>query len=263
MNKPEPGAGEAALARVRVVLADTIHPGNIGAAARALKVMGLARLVLVNPQQAPDAQARAMAMGADDVLGAAPTYASLDAALAGTTLAIALSVRRRDLSPVVLDVRDAARAAIDEAARGGEVALVFGNEISGLSNDAVLRCQRVARIPTGPDFSSLNLAAAVQVVAYEVHRAAMAVELPPPARTPLATHEEREGLFAHLEASLRQAGFLDPGNPRRVMQRLRRLFERTQLESQEVNILRGMLSAWDERPRRGPVTRRRARPRES
>lgn len=243
--------GEPALARIRLVLADTIHPGNIGAAARALKVMGLRRLVLVAPQRYPDAQARAMAMGADDVLAAAQVCTDFGEALAGSTLAIALTARRRDLSPPVLDARDGARLAVDEASAGGEVAFVFGNEIAGLSNDAVLRCQRVVRIATDPGFSSLNLAAAVQVVAYEVRRAAVAVELPPPARTPLATHEEREAFFAHLETSLRQSGFLDPGNPRRVMQRLRRLFERTQLESQEVNVLRGMLSAWDERPRRG------------
>lgn len=243
--------GDARLARVRVVLSHTTHPGNIGAAARALKAMGLARLALVNPRHFPDPQAEAMAVGADDVLAAAGVCASLDEALAGATLAIALTARRRDLSPLALDVRDAARLAVEEAASGGEVAYVFGTEMSGLSNDEVIRCQRVAHIATNPDFSSLNLAAAVQIVAYETRVALLGGVAPDPGRTPPATHEELEGLFAHLETSMVRSGFLDPHNPRRLLERLRRLLGRARPESQEVNILRGMLTAWDEGPR-GP-----------
>lgn len=240
--------GEAALARVRVVLSHTTHPGNIGAAVRALKTMGLARLYLVKPRFFPDPQAEAMAAGADDLLAATRVCASLDDALAGTTLAIALTARRRDLSPLALDVREAAQLAIAEAGGGGEVAFVFGTEMSGLSNEEVIRCQRVAHIATSPAFSSLNLAAAVQVVAYETRVAAVRGAVTETERTPLATHEEVEGLFAHLEASMARSGFLDPRNPRRLMERLRRLFGRARLESQEVNILRGMLTAWDEGP---------------
>ncbi|HSD42214.1 MAG TPA: RNA methyltransferase [Burkholderiales bacterium] len=246
----DPGApdGATALARVRIVLSHTTHPGNIGAAARALKTMGLARLVLVNPRHFPDPQAEAMAVGADDVLGAARVCASVDEALAGTTLAIALTARRRDLSPLALDARDAARLAAAEAAGGGEVAFVFGTEMSGLSNEDVIRCQRVAHIAASPAFSSLNLAASVQVVAYETRVAAVGGAAVEAERTPAATHEEVEGFFAHLEASVIRSGFLDSHNRRRLMERLRRLFGRVRLESQEVNILRGMLSAWDQGP---------------
>jgi len=135
MSGPATTEPETALARVRVVLSHTTHPGNIGAAARALKTMGLARLVVVNPRQFPDVQATAMAVGADDVLDAARVCASLDEALAGTTLAIALTARRRDLSPLALDLRAAGGLAATEAVSGGEVAFVFGTEMSGLSNE--------------------------------------------------------------------------------------------------------------------------------
>ena len=236
---------ETALARVRIVLSQPAQPGNIGAAARAMKTMGLSRLALVNPQTFPDTQAKAMAMGASDVLDAARICSSLDQALQGCTLAVALSARRRDLSPIVLDAREAAQLAVAEAAAGGEVAFVFGTEVSGLSNDEVIRCQRVACIATDPAFSSLNLAAAVQVIAYETRLAAVAPATCATERTPAATHEELEHLYAHLEASLIKSGFLDPVKSRRVMERLRRLFGRARLESQEVNVLRGMLSAWD------------------
>ena len=250
MSGPGTSGAEAALARVRVVLSHTTHPGNIGAAARALKTMGFARLAVVNPRRFPDPQATAMAVGADDVLDAALVCASLDEALAGATLAIALTARRRDLSPLALDLRAAGALAATEAASGGEVAFVLGTEMSGLSNEEVLRCQRVAHIAANPAFSSLNLAAAVQLVAYETRVALLGGAVPEPERTPPATHAEIEGLFAHLEASVVQSGFLDPDNRRRLMERLRRLFGRARLESQEVNILRGMLAAWDQGPHR-------------
>jgi tRNA/rRNA methyltransferase len=251
MRNAEAADPQAVLARVRVVLSHPTQPGNIGAAARALKTMGLGRLVLINPRRFPDPQATAMAMSATDVLAGAQLCGSLDEALAGATLAIALSARRRDLSPIVLDARQAAQLAVTEAAAGGEVAFVFGTEVSGLSNDEVIRCQRVASIASDPGFSSLNLAAAVQVVAYETRFAAVGPATFPTQRTPPASHEELERLFAQLEASLTKSGFLDPGNPRRVMERLRRLFGRARLESQEVNVLRGMLSSWDDGPQ-GP-----------
>ena len=240
----------AALGRVRVVLSHTTHPGNIGAAARALKTMGLRRLVLVEPRHFPDPQAEAMAVGADDVLADARVCPTLDAALAGTTLAIALTARRRDLSPLATDARIAAELAVAEAHAGGEVAFVFGTEMAGLSNEDVLKCQRVAHIVADPAFSSLNLAAAVQVMAHEVRMAAAGPGTVATERTPPATFEEVEGLFAHLETSMVASGFLDPYNPRRLMERLRRLFGRARLESQEVNILRGMLAAWDAAARR-------------
>ncbi len=239
------GDPSAGLARVRVVLARTTHPGNIGAAARAMKTMGLHRLALVSPRRFPDPQADAMATGADDILGAARVCASLEEALAGTTLAIALTARRRELAPPALDARDAAGLAAAESARGGEVALVFGTEMSGLANDELLRCQRVAHIATSRSYSSLNLAAAVQVMAYELHRAAAGPVAPPTERFDPATFEDAEGFYAHLERNLVASGFLDPANPGRALERLRRLFGRTRLEREEIRLLRGILTAWD------------------
>ena len=233
------------LARMRIVLVRTTHPGNIGGAARAMKTMGLARLVLVAPRHFPDPQADAMATGADDLLARAQVCATLDEALAGTTLAIALTARRRELSPHAVDARAAAALAVAEAAAGGAVAFVFGTEMSGLANDEVLKCQRVAHIATSPDYSSLNLAAAVQVVAYEARVAALGPAILAKDRFDAATFEAIEGFYAHLERNLLRSGFLDPASPRRLMERLRRLFGRGRLEQEEVNILRGILSSWD------------------
>jgi tRNA/rRNA methyltransferase len=246
MNGSDTSAQDVLLGRVRVILSHTTKPGNIGAAARAMKTMGLTRLILVRPTHFPHREAVFMAAGAADMLDTVQVRENLDEALKGTTLAIALSARRRDLSPIILDVRAAAEQAVVEAAAGGEVALVFGTEVSGLSNEEVLRCQRVARIGTSPAFSSLNLAAAVQVVAHEVRYAAVGGGAYISERTPAAMHQELEGFFAHLESSLSKTTFLDPGKPRRVLEKARRLFGRARLESQEVNILRGMLTAWDE-----------------
>jgi tRNA/rRNA methyltransferase len=239
------GGEPAALARVRVVLVRTTHPGNIGGTARAMKTMGLAHLVLVAPRHFPDPQAEAMATGADGLLARAQVCATLDEALAGTTLAIALTARRRELSPHALDARAAAELAIGEAAGGGEVAFVFGTEMSGLSNDEVLKCQRAAHIATSAEYSSLNLAAAVQVVAYEARVAALGPANVGNERFEAASFEEVEGFYAHLERNLEASGFLDPASPRRLMERLRRLFGRGRLEKEEVNILRGILSSWD------------------
>lgn len=235
----------ASFARMRVVLVRTTHPGNIGGAARAMKTMGLARLALVAPRRFPDPQAEAMATGADDLLARAQVSATLDEALAGTTLAIALTARRRELSPHAIDARAAAALAVAEAAGGGEVAFVFGTEMSGLANDEVLKCQRVAHITTSPAYSSLNLAAAVQVMAYEARVAALGSAVAANDRFEAASFEDIEGFYAHLERNLVASGFLDPANPRRLMERLRRLFGRGRLEKEEVNILRGILSSWD------------------
>ncbi|MCC6474212.1 MAG: RNA methyltransferase [Burkholderiales bacterium] len=241
-----PGIG----CRVQVVLHRPSHPGNMGAAARAMKAMGLTRLTLVAPRRPPDREARALAAGAGDVLACARLCASLDEALLGTSLAIAFSARSRELSYRPIDVR-AACVEASSVARGAQVALVFGNETAGLTNADVLKCHRLAQIPSDPVHGSLNLAAAVQIAAYELRIAAFAcsAENPPvEAQAPgLATAGELERLYAHLESSLRETGFLDSGKPKRLMERLRRLFGRAGLEGAEVNILRGMLSAWDER----------------
>ena len=234
------------LSRIRVVLAQPSHPGNIGAAARAMKTMGLRRLYIVRPRRALDEQARAMSANAVDVLDRAVICATLDEALSDTTLQIAFSARPRELSHPALAAREAAAEAVG-GARSQEVALVFGNELAGLANDEVLRCNRLAYIPADPACSSLNLAAAVQVVAYEVRLAAGAaggVRQAPEAE--FARHEDVESFYAHLERSLYASGFLHPEYPRRLMERLRRLFGRIRLEKDEVNILRGMLTQWDQ-----------------
>jgi len=239
-----------ALSRIRIVLSHPSHPGNVGAAARAMKTMGLGRLYLVCPKSFPDPEAWALAAGAIDVLDSARVCASLDEALAGTTLAVAMSARPRDISHPPLEARAAAQELVRSAQRE-EAALVFGNETAGLDNDEVLKCNRLARIPVVADYASLNLAQAVQVMAYEVRLAAIGQAPDPGGVAPhapgeTARHEEVENFHAHLERSLRASGFLDPKNPRRLMERLRRLFARARLEKEEVNILRGMLSAWDQ-----------------
>jgi tRNA/rRNA methyltransferase len=244
---PSMAESEQPLARVRIVLSHPSHPGNIGASARAMKTMGLGELHLVAPRRFPDAEATALASGADDVLDAARVHATLDDALAGTTLAFALTARRRDLSHPASDVRAAAGEAVSS---GATVAFVFGTEMSGLSNDEVIRCDRLAHIPARPGFSSLNLAQAVQIVCYEL-RMALDAAIPVATRYPRASHEDLEALYAHLEASVLASGFLDPGNPRRFMERMRRMFGRAALEREEVHLLRGMLAAWDAARRKG------------
>jgi tRNA/rRNA methyltransferase len=239
----------AALARIRVVLCEPSHPGNIGAAARALKTMGLARLELVRPRLYPHPDADARATGALDVLQAARCHETLDQALTAASLVCGLSARRRDLTPEVADARAAARE-IAAHARDGEAALVFGTERVGLSTDALSRCQRLVRIPANPAYPSLNLAASVQVMAYELRCACMeagaAAQPQGSIHTP-ASHEEIERLVAHLERTMRATGFLHPDRPGRLVQRMRRLLARARPESEEVAILRGFLRSVSER----------------
>lgn len=231
--------------RFRFVLCQTTHPGNIGAAARALKTMGFSRLVLVQPRQFPSDDATARAAGADDLLQQADVCPTLSHALNGATLTIGLTARRRDLSHPMLSLRDMAVSLPQEVQAQGEVALVFGTEMSGLSNAELDLCQRLVHIPTDPTFSSLNLASAVQLVAYELRHALTQgdVLLPQVREYPLANHEELEQYYQHLERVLRSSGFLNPNHPGRLMIRLRRLFSRARVEREEVNILRGILKS--------------------
>lgn len=239
----------SALDRVRVVLSRPSHPGNIGAAARAMKTMGLSRLWLVSPASFPDPVAEARASGAGDVLASAHVVDSLQEALSGTVLAAALTARRRDLSLARLGPR-AAAAELVQWVQGtrGEVALVFGNEASGLSNEELGLCALPVTIPTSPAYPSLNLGAAVQLMCYELRLAAMPQggdTLPVEPLPEPASHDEIEHFFAHLESSIVASGFLDPAKPRRLMPRLRRLFGRSRLEKEEIAILRGILSSFD------------------
>lgn len=228
---------------IRIVLSHTSHPGNIGAAARAMKTMGLGSLYLVNPRHFPDPQADAMSAGADDVLRNAVVCASVDEALQGCTFVAALTARLRDISHEVLTPREA-MPLLARHATTGPVALLFGTEMSGLTNEETSKSHALVRIPANPEYSSLNLAAAVQVVCYELAIATeyagldlQQLEVEP------AKHEEVERYFVHLEEVLAEIEFFNTKRPNKLMQKLRRLYARARLEHEEVNILRGILSA--------------------
>jgi tRNA/rRNA methyltransferase len=243
MNPASPSA--AALARVRIVLVRTTHPGNIGAAARAMWTMGLRKLVLVMPERFPDPEATALATGAAEVLAGARIVTSLDEAIAGCALAAGLSARPRAFAGRVLPIREAANEVVERAVEG-DVALVFGTEMSGLSNAELAQCGIAATIPANPDYPSLNLAAAVQVAAYELRIAAGEHRVWAAPRFSRATHDEIEALYAHASNTLTALRFLNPAQPKRLLPRLRRLFGRARLEREEVNILRGILARVDQ-----------------
>lgn len=235
------------LARIRFVLVEPSHPGNIGAAARAMKTMGLARLSLIRPHQYPNAEATARASGADDVLAQAQVCEGLEEALAGCRLVLGTSARPRNLEWPTLTPRECAARVAQEQISGGEVAVLFGRERSGLTNAELERCHFRVHIPSNPEYSSLNLAAAVQILAYEmalVQPVGGAVAEPPEEEgEAVADPVEVERLFEHFQAALVDIDFLNPDNPRQLMRRLRRLFGRTRLLITEVNILRGILTA--------------------
>lgn len=235
MNIPTP------LANIRVVLVETSHPGNLGAAARAMKVMGLSDLALVNPKCTIDDEARARASGAVDVLDHARIHTCLDAALADVALAAACTSRRRDLPHPAYTPRQAAPQLLGVAATQ-TVALVFGSETFGLSNEHLAKCRWLLNIPSNPDYSSLNLGSAVQVVSYELRSSLDDTTLALP-EFELATQGAEQALITELEKTLIDLGFLNPANPKRLMPRLRRFFAKAGLEKDEVAIWRGVLGA--------------------
>jgi TrmH family RNA methyltransferase len=223
---------------LRIVLCRPSHPGNIGAAARAMKTMGITDLRLVAPPRPPASQDEWMATHAADVLAAARSHATLAEAIADCAAAFALSARPREWSPQVLDLRAAAARA---AAIDAPLAFVFGNESAGLTNEELFACQFLVHIPADPAFSSLNLAQAVQVVCYEL-RLAQGATVPAMRAQKPATVADREGLYAHLEDAAAATGFMAPGS--KLRERWRRLFSRVpDLEREEVNILRGLLKS--------------------
>ena len=239
------------LHRMRIVLVEPTHPGNVGAAARAMKAMGLDRLVLVAPKRFPSAEATARAAGADDVLHEAQVVGSLDDALADCGYVLGTTARPRRIEWPVLDAREGAERAVAQAARA-PVAVVFGRESAGLTNAELDRCHALVRIPVAAHFSSLNVAAAVQILAYEMRVAAHGEDAGThdgntgerrPSRPPIATSGELEGFYRHLEAALVEVGHLDPAAPRFLMRRLRRLFNRAGPDRTEIGILRGILTA--------------------
>ena len=237
------------LNNIRVVLLNTSHPGNIGAAARAMKTMGLTRLYLVNPKLFPAAEATARASGADDVLANATVCTDLGTALAGSKLVIGASARCRSIPCSVIEPALCAEHVFTESERG-DVAILFGCERSGLSNVEIDRCQFLVQIPSNPEYGSLNLAAAVQIICYEIlviHRAHVedANGAPVPDHEPAAA-DEMERFYEHLERVLVKLDFLDPDKPRRLMRRLRRLYNRANPDENEINILRGILAATEQ-----------------
>ncbi len=209
-----------------------------------MKTMGLHHLYLINPRHFPDAQANAMSAGADDILESAVVCGSIDEALQGVVFTVAMTARLRDISIEVKTPRDAMPLLLQQAATQ-PVALLFGTEMSGLTNEEMGKARVLVNIPTDPDYSSLNVAAAVQVMSYELSVAAQSFRPVVQEQQP-APHEMAEGFFAHLEKTLHEIGFFTTQNPARMMQRLRRLYARARLEQDEINILRGILSVTTE-----------------
>jgi len=240
------------LGGIRIILSHTSHPGNIGAAARAMKTMGLTQLVLVEPKHFPDAEATARASGADDLLARARLETSIDVALSGCRLVIGASARSRSIPCPVIDPGECARKLYAESLQG-DVAILFGCEQSGLSNAEIDRCHFLVQIPTNPDYGSLNLAAAVQIICYEIRVAHLGQkEGGKEVGHAVASVDEMERFYAHLEHVLVELEFLDPRNPRHLMRRLRRLFNRARPDNNEMNILRGILSAAQQRQGQKP-----------
>ena len=232
-----------------IVLVDTNHPGNIGASARAMKNMGLANLRLVRPKSFPSEEATARASGADDVLAAAQVFDTLEAAIADCGLVVGTSARRRYLPWDLVEPREcAARMALES--RTGNVALVFGSERYGMTNEELARCNLLVTIPTHSEYSSLNIAMAVQVLAYELWLAMRpGAPEPPPRDVPLASAENMARLYEHIEQVLEYIDFRDRTGGGHLMARIRRLFNRAQLDENEMNILRGILTAVQARRR--------------
>jgi tRNA (cytidine32/uridine32-2'-O)-methyltransferase len=230
---------------IRIVLVGTTHPGNIGAVARAMKNMGLSDLALVNPRYFPHDDATARASGATDILESAVVVSTLAEALADCVYVVAASARARTINWPGMGPRDCAERMMLES-KSGKVAAVFGPEKSGLQNDDLDLCHTLLTIPANPEFSSLNLAMAVQVLSYEL-RVASTLDGGPgfESESPPATGAEMEHFYAHLEQVLIDIEFLDPDNPRHLMRRLRRMFIRARPDQNEVNILRGFLTATD------------------
>ena len=251
MSEPAISTPDPSTPDIRIVLVGTQHPGNIGSAARAMKTMGLTRLVLVAPEKAPDRDTVAMSAGADDLVAAAPVFATLAEAVADCAFVLGCTARSRRVQLEQLDPRLAAGRVL-AATASGPVALVFGRERTGLDNNELQLCHAAVHIPSDPAFSSLNLAAAVQVLSYEVRMAVLgeggaAPDAPPVApvavlREGVAPHAELEGFFAQLADALDAIDFHKGRTPDSAMRKLRRLYLRAGLDSAEVRLLRGVLA---------------------
>lgn len=243
------------LENIRIVLVNTTHPGNIGAVARAMKNMGLSQLYLVEPKLFPSNEADARASGATDILASATVTLTLEEAVADASLVVGTSARGRHIPWPIMDPHQL--AGVVASAGQQQVAIVFGREDRGLTNEELQICHHHVHIPSVESFSSLNVAAAVQVVAYELRMAFLrqsdAAKQAPQWGTPwdieLAEHRELELMFEHLESVLIEVEFLDPENPRQLMPRLRRLLQRAMPDKVEVNVLRGILTSVQKKSR--------------
>lgn len=239
------------LQNIRIVLVETSHTGNMGSVARAMKTMGLTNLYLVNPLVKPDSQAISLAAGASDVIGEAKIVDSLDEAIAGCSLVVGTSARSRSLPWPMLDARECGVKSIEEGQQA-PVALVFGRERVGLTNDELQKCHYHVAIQANPEYSSLNLAMAVQIIAYEVRMAwlqAQESQSPKPQyeASPYPLVDDLERFYQHMENMMLESGFIREANPGQVMSKLRRLYTRARPERDELNILRGMLSSFEKR----------------
>ncbi|ELP1739970.1 TPA: tRNA (cytosine(32)/uridine(32)-2'-O)-methyltransferase TrmJ [Vibrio cholerae] len=233
------------LERVKVVLVGTTHSGNIGSAARAMKVMGLSQMVLVDPQCQVDAQAIALAAGASEIALNAQIYPTLEAAVADCGLVVGTSARSRTLEWPMLEPRECGEKLISEANQHS-VAMVFGRERTGLTNDELQLCHYHVCVSANPEYSSLNLAMAVQLLSYEVRMAYLALQQSSQSSTlqeEYPRHQELERFYAHLEQVIMQTEFISAQQPGQVMNKLRRMFTRARPEAQEINILRGILTS--------------------
>ena len=244
------------LSHIRIVLIQTSHPGNIGSAARAMKTMGLENLVLVKPKKFPDEQATTMSSNAQDILEKARVVDSLEEAVADCELVVGSSARdKRSLAWDIVEPRECCERAVKRIVAGekaSKVALVFGRESSGLTNDELALCQHLVHIPTNSEYSSLNIASAVQLLCYECRLSAISLSQNEEknetmSKKDLVTAKELEGYYQHLETAMIGSSFLDPENPKHLMTRLRRLYARSQMTRSELNILRGMLSAFQKK----------------
>ncbi|MDR7344847.1 tRNA (cytidine32/uridine32-2'-O)-methyltransferase [Pantoea alhagi] len=237
------------LQNIRIVLVETSHTGNMGSVARAMKTMGLTNLYLVNPLVKPDSQAISLAAGASDVIGDAVIVDSLDDAIAGCSLVVGTSARSRTLPWPMLDARECGVKCVEEGAQA-PVAIVFGRERVGLTNDELQKCHYHVAIPANPDYSSLNLAMAVQILAYEVRMAFLQsdrVAAPQYEESPYPLVDDLERFYQHMEQMMVNSGFIRQANPGQVMSKLRRLYTRARPERDELNILRGMLSSFEKK----------------
>ncbi|MCL9651381.1 tRNA (cytosine(32)/uridine(32)-2'-O)-methyltransferase TrmJ [Pantoea agglomerans] len=239
------------LQNIRIVLVETSHTGNMGSVARAMKTMGLTNLYLVNPLVKPDSQAISLAAGASDVIGDAKIVDSLDEAIAGCSLVVGTSARSRSLPWPMLDARECGVKSVEESQQA-PVALVFGRERVGLTNDELQKCHYHVAIQANPEYSSLNLAMAVQIIAYEVRMAWLQAQeqaSPPPQyeESPYPLVDDLERFYQHMEQMMLNSGFIREANPGQVMSKLRRLYTRARPERDELNILRGMLSSFEKR----------------